>query len=166
MSDMFSDEDQESQEQAAPQPPQSSTDADYWKAEAQKAFKARDEARQDLRNQIQAGYDPQVVELVPQNLPPKEWKEYADRLVAFRGVAAPVTPETSSEEPAPDAGVPAETLAGIVNGPSGSASGGTSKISRAEWLQLTKTDPMEAQRLFQADKVEMADLREGLGPDR
>lgn len=160
MSEMFSDEDQEPQQQAALQPPQSSTDADYWKAEAQKAFTARDQARQDLRNLIQSRYDPAVVELVPPSLPPQEWQEYADKLVAFRGEqAAPVTPEPSSEEAQPEVEVPAETLAGIVNGPSGSASGGTQFLDRRQFLDLVKTDPVEAQRLFLAGKVNQADLR-------
>ncbi len=167
MSDYDSDEFTEPQQQAAPQAQQSGQDAEYWKAEAQKAFQARDAARQELRTQIQAGYDPQVVELVPQNLPPTEWKQYADKLVAFRGqTAEPVTPETSSEEQPPEVDVPEETLAGIVNGPSGQSSGITTQVSRADWLNLTKSDPLEAQRLFQAGKVNLSDLREGLGPDR
>ncbi len=167
MSDAYSDEYTE-QPQAAPE--QNQTDpggSEYWKAEAQKAFQARDQARQELRNQIQAGYDPQVVELVPPNLPPSEWKEYAEKLVAFRGEKeAPVAPETSSEEPTPEVEVPAETLAGIVNGPSHSAQGGSGEISRADWMALVNTDPAEAERLFKADKVNMSDLRQGLGPDR
>lgn len=168
MTDMYSDEYQdEPQQQAAPPAQQSSTDADYWKAEAQKAFQARDQARQELRTQIQAGYDPAVVELVPQNLAPNEWKAYADKLVAFRGEqAAPVAPETSSAEPPPDVDVPEETLAGIVNGPSHSAQGGSGQVSRTDWLKLVQTDPAEAERLFLAEKVNLSDLREGLGPDR
>ena len=168
MSDLYSDEYQEPEQQAAPQPPQADPGGiEYWKAEAQKAFQARDAARQELRTHIQSGYDPEVVELVPPSLAPKEWKDYADKLVAFRGqTAAPVTPETSSEEPPPEVDVPAETLSGIVNGPSGSATSGTFEVSRADWLKLSATDPMEAQRLFQAGKVDLSGLRDGLGPDR
>ena len=94
---------------------------------------------------------------------------YLEKLQARIGQKpeAPVTPETSSEEPAaPEVEVPAETLSGIVNGPSGSASGGTSFVSRAEWNQMMNTDPKEAERLFLAGKVDLSDLRQGLGPDR
>src|SRR4051812_12798111 len=81
----------------------------YWEAEAKKAFQARDQARADLRSQIQAGYDPEVVELVPENLPPQEWKAHADKLVAFKGQVSPepaaprepveqVEPETPTEQ--------------------------------------------------------------------
>ncbi len=166
MSDPYSDEYSEPEKQAAPE--QSQTEgSEYWKAEAQKAFQARDQARQELRNQIQAGYDPQVVELVPPNLPPSEWKEYAEKLVAFRGKnEETVAPETSTEEPTPDVEVPQETLSGIVNGPSHSAQGGSGEISRADWMELVNTNPAEAERHFKADKVNMADLRQGLGPDR
>ncbi len=164
MSDSYSDE---YTQEAAPQASQADKDVEYWKAEAQKAFEARDTARTELRNQIQAGYDPEVVELVSPDLPPTKWKEQADKLVAFRGKAAPVTPEPSNEEPPPEVEVPEETLAGIVNGPSGSASGSSNVISHADWLKMIDDgDTAEAERLFKADKVNMTDLRKGLGPDR
>lgn len=43
--------DEGTQEDAKPAAP----DQEYWKAEAQKAFKARDTARQELRTHIQGG---------------------------------------------------------------------------------------------------------------
>lgn len=167
MSDWSSDEEVE-QQQAPPQQSQGDKDAAYWRGEAEKAFKARDSARQELRTQIQAGYDPEVVELVPKDLAPEEWKSYADKLVTFRGKAEPVAPETSTEEPAQEEqGIPEpEKLAGIVGGPSGSASGTSGTVDRETWAKLTSSDPQEAERLFKAGKVDLSGLREGLGPDR
>ena len=105
--------------------------------------------------------------MVSPDLPPTKWKEQADKLVAFREKAAPVAPETSNEESTPEVEAPEETLAGIVNGPSGSASGSSNVISHADWLKLIDDgDTAEAERLFKADKVSMEGLRKGLGPDR
>jgi len=144
MSDVFdSDESPEPQTQAAPAPTAPAPDgADYWKQEAQKAFQARDQARQDLRNQIQQGYDPEVVELVPQNLAPQEWKEHADKLVAFRGKATPnptenVEPAQQAEPEAPSA--TEQNLAAVAKGPSSPTP--PSGFSQDELLQIAMTDP-------------------------
>ena len=146
MSDGYSDEYVEPEQQAAPQPPAAAPDgADYWKSEAQKAFQARDAARQELRTQIQAGYDPEVVELVPQNLAPKEWKDYADKLVAFRGQATPNPTETTSEPEAqvePEAPTQQEQqLAAVAKGPSSSSASAPSGFTQDELLQIAMTDP-------------------------
>ncbi len=163
MSDVFSDEDEP--QQAPPEPTQNRPDGEYWKAEAEKAFKARDQARQDLRNQIQAGYDPAVVELVPQDLPPTEWKEYADKLLAFRG-EAPNEPTAPSEpvveaEPQPTV-EEVQELAAVGKGPSGTATSSTG-MNTDELLQIAMTDPERYQKL-KAQGHELPKL--SYGPDK
>jgi hypothetical protein len=165
MDDGFSDEN-EYEPQTQDAPPAGGRDAAYWESQAKKAFEARDQARQELRTTIQAGYDPEIVKMIPQSLPINEWKDLADNISSLRGKEAPVTPEDSSREPEPEVEVPAETLAGIVNGPSGSASGGSGHVAYTEWQALVASDPAEAERLFKAEKVDFSNLRQGLGPDR
>lgn len=169
MSDEYSDEYSEPQEQAAPQPPQAAPDGvEYWKAEAQKAFKARDSARQELRTQIQSGYDPEVVELVPQDLAPKEWREYADKLVSFRGKAPAsptenVEPEAQQEAAEPEVSSQAETnLAAVAKGPS-ATSGSPPGFDQDELLQIAMTDPERYEKL-KAQGVSLQKL--SWGPDR
>jgi hypothetical protein len=43
---------------------------------------------------------------------------------------------------------------------------GSKRFTRAEWLQLSVDDPAEAQKVFKAGKVDLSDVRTGLGPER
>lgn len=149
MSDYDSDESPEPQ--APPQPQAVSSDKEgYWEAEAKKAFAARDTARQDLRNQIQQGYDPEVVELVPQNLAPEEWRAHADKLVAFRGTVTPnptenVEPVAQAEPETPSA--TEQNLAAVAKGPSSSSATPPSGFTPDELLQIAMNDPERYSKL-------------------
>lgn len=146
MSEMFSDEDQ-----SPPEPSQSDKDTAYWKAEAEKAFRARDDARQELRTTIQAGYDPEVAELVPKDLPPTEWKAYADRLIAFRGNTPNPTEKAEAEAPQ-EAEAPAEQLqaeqrlATVAGQAPGTPAAQPGEMSGKDLMDLYKSDPAEATR--------------------
>ncbi len=158
----------ESTEEANQEPP------DWAKQQVSQANKEAQRLRAQLREREQeiltSRYEG-VIDLLPEEVTSYDAKvaflEKANKRFSERQ-EAPVTPEPSSEEPpAPEADVPEETLAGIVNGPSGSASGSSNVISHADWLKLIDDgDSAEAERLFKADKVNMTDLRKGLGPDR
>ena len=153
MSDFDSDE-SEPQQQASPTPAVAASEKEgYWEAEAKKAFQARDAARTELRNQIQQGYDPQVVELVPQSLPPQEWKEYADKLVAFKGQAPPNPTETSEpvQQVEPEAPSPTEQkLASVSKGPSSTSASPPSGFTQDELLQIAEHDPERYSKLAES----------------
>ena len=146
---------------------------DWAKQQVSQANKEAQRLRAQLREREQeiltSRYEG-VIDLLPEEVTSYDAKvaflEKANKRFSERQ-EAPVTPETSSEEPpAPEAEVPAETLAGIVNGPSGSASGTSGHVTKDDWLKLIETDPAEAERLFKAEKVDLSNLRQGLGPDR
>ena len=39
-------------------------------------------------------------------------------------------------------------------------------VSRDEWMRLSATDPVKAEALWSAGRVDLAGLREGLGPQK
>ena len=43
---------------------------------------------------------------------------------------------------------------------------GTKRLSRDEWLNLSVSDPAAAQRVFQQGRVDLSDVRNGLGPEK
>lgn len=146
---------------------------DWAKSQVSQANKEaqRHRARvRELETEILSSRFKDVMDLLPEEVTSYDAKvTYLEKLQARIGEKkeAPVTPEDSGEDTsAPVAEVPEETLAGIVNGPSGSASGGSGFVSKDDWLGLVATDPAEAERLFKAEKVDFSNLRQGLGPDR
>ena len=149
-----------------PAPEAGSNDStEYWKSRAEKAELQAVERRVALRRYEVAAKHGVPADKIPEWVPAEKLDEFVGQFVAS-APTEPDTPEPSTEAESPETGVPEETLAGIVNGPSHSAQGGSGEISRADWMALVNTDPAEAERLFKADKVNMSDLRQGLGPDR
>lgn len=167
MSDMY-----DSPEESPPSNAGSPELPDWAKQQVNQANREAQGLRDRLRERetelLTKMYEP-VIDLLPEEV--TSWDSKVAFLEKAKGrfdstSATPDSPAPSSDEqPAPEADVPAETLAGIVNGPSHSAQPGSGTVSRTEWLAIGKRDPLEAQRLFQAGKVELSDLREGLGPE-
>lgn len=61
-------------------------------------------------------------------------------------------------EPVQDTGfTPTSTPEGIAPG--------AKRYSRQEWLEMTASDPAEAQRVFKEGRVDLSGIRQGLGPE-
>ena len=71
-----------------------------------------------------------------------------------------LAPEGETELEAP----PAPT--GFVPMSSSMASAPSGTVSREEWIRMSAADPVKAEALLNAGRVDFAGLRDGLGPDR
>jgi 3-mercaptopyruvate sulfurtransferase SseA len=114
----------------------------------EKANKEALDARLELRRtQLEKEYGEDIVGLIPTALPQTEWKDYADKLQAFRGQpSSEVQTEQATEEaPQEEASPEEQALAAVGTGPSGSQSLGG--LPPEEVLQLAKNNPAEYVKL-------------------
>lgn len=133
-------------------------EADWLKAEAERAFAERDKARAELRRMtIQSEYGAEIAELIPEALPPAEWKGFADKLAALRGVQQPNPPaEAKTEEPPGEVEPPAEQLeterrlAAVAGQAPGSAAQAKSDMTAKQIAELALVDPVAAHNAMRA----------------
>lgn len=136
----------------------------------EKAVKAERSLRTRLRRtEMESEYGKDVVELVPTTLPLKEQKALAAKLKERLGSQAATTPadesaDASTETPEVEPTEQERRAAALVQQGSGSTSSGP--MSAAEWRDVAKKDPALGQQLLETGRVDLAGLREGLGPDR
>jgi hypothetical protein len=150
------DLDVELEELEATVAPPSGSEVD-WQREAEKARKEAHGLRERLRRtEVASEYGKEVAELIPTNLPIKEWKGYAERLVAFRGQATATDQQTTSESAEPAQEQPSEDDKKLSQALKGSATGtpATDKVSALQWMSLRQNNPSEADRLLRSGSVE------------
>jgi len=134
---------------------QSNDGTTYWQEEAKKAFAARDQAKADAaearlelsRTRLEGEYGTEIVGLIPSGLPQEEWKDYAEKLKAFRGQAPAEPVENVEAEPEPEAQpVDEAALAATATGPSNTAAPSPG-LGFDDLMQVAMTDPERYRKL-------------------
>ena len=125
----------------------------------EKANKEALDARLELRRtQLEKDYGEEIVGLIPQALPQTEWKDYADKLKAFRGQPSSeaqtdqATQTVSQEEPTEEE----RKLAAVSEGPSGATSPGG--LSPEEVINLAMSDPERYRQLRDGGSISLERL--------